>query len=461
MSLAPSRLTAVILATAVAFATSGMHAQSPSSPYNTVVGGLAGPSTSAMGVKWSGDLEAAKATAKASGKLLLVHFSTPSCGPCRVLDSQVFNQPTVAGPIHQKFVPVKINADQSQALAQSFGITQVPTDVIVTPQGQVVRKLVSPSSPMAYVSRMTEIAAAHASKGGAGFQLAAAQSPYVGAANNAYANLDIPSSNQPPAAATAPVAAAQPAAPQQVNNPYMASGRYGQSPAVGASEGPTNQGPTTPRPAPQVAAAQVPGAQAAPLQVAPTTTAGNLATQAPAQNSFVNNPYAAQGAAKPQPAGQASVAGAVAPKPSTNPAASNPPATAQASAPQLPPGSPPLGFEGYCPVTMKKSWKWARGDAKWGAIHRGRTYLFAGATQRDEFLKNPDMFSPAMSGLDPVLALEQGKQTPGLRKFALEYQNQFYLFSSEESLNKFWTNAEGYAQGVRQAMTAQPGRTVR
>ncbi|MEM6331009.1 MAG: hypothetical protein AAF790_12260 [Planctomycetota bacterium] len=129
---------------------------------------------------------------------------------------------------------------------------------------------------------------------------------------------------------------------------------------------------------------------------------------------------------------------------------------------QLPPNAPPLGFEGYCPVTMKRDWKWALGDTKWGAIHRGRTYLFATQADRQTFLADPDKYSPAMSGADPVLALETGKQTSGLRRYALEYQGKFYLFSSEQTLNKFWSNAEGYAQGVRQAMQGRsPGPAYR
>jgi len=443
MSLAHLKLTALLMATAVAsFAgVPGALAQGLSSRY--AAGSVS--ANGAMGVQWTDNLDAARAAAKASGKLVLVHFWTPSCGPCRLLDSQVFNQPTVAGPIQQKYVPVKINANESRALAESYGITQVPTDVIVTPEGNVVRKLVSPATPMAYVSRLTSIATQHRAKAGAGFQQAAAQAPYNAAVspsmastpgavtNNPYANLAIPAASQTPAAGSAPVAQAAGAtapAPQQVTNPYTAGGRYAQA-----------QTEATPNPA--SLATQEHRASAA-------------SAQPPVENPYVSKPYAAQPAGQPPAASVQQVA-------ETTPPAAGPTAqvATQEAAPQLPPGTPPLGFEGYCPVTMKKSWKWARGDAQWGAIHRGRTYLFAGATQRDEFLKNPELYSPAMSGLDPVLALEQGQQTPGQRKFALEYQNQFYLFSSEQTLNKFWTNAEGYAQGVRQAMSATLGRTVR
>ncbi len=371
------------------------------------------------GIRWAENLEAAKAEAQQTGKLVLVHFATPTCGPCRVLDNRVFNQPSVASTVHQKYVPVKLNANEVPAIAQSFGITQVPTDVVVTPQGQVVEKLVSPATPTAYLGKMAGIASHYARRGGAGFQLAAAQSPYNASVNNPYAQLAIPAEPKPPATVEAappstPVIPEMP--PVRTNNPYYS------------------------------AKAPAPNPTASPA----TASTGSRYDMPP----VVDTAAAAPGEAKP---GSTMVAG--------NRAPLNPPATPQlptkkpaaksqlSQAPQLPAGAAPLGFEGYCPVTMKREWKWVRGDVKWGAIHRGRTYLFKSEADRDEFLTKPDEYSPALSGSDPVLAMESGKMTPGQRKYALEYRGTFYLFSSEQTLNRFWSNAEGYAQGVRQAMS--------
>ena len=51
-------------------------------------------------------------------------------------------------------------------------------------------------------------------------------------------------------------------------------------------------------------------------------------------------------------------------------------------------------LDGYCPVTLKSLNKWAIGDAQYGAVHRGRTYLFAGAEQR----VIPSRYSDSHSG---------------------------------------------------------------
>jgi protein disulfide-isomerase len=128
---------------------------------------------------------------------------------------------------------------------------------------------------------------------------------------------------------------------------------------------------------------------------------------------------------------------------------------------QLPPGSPPLGFEGYCPVSMRNQWKWVPGDPRWGIVHRGRTYWFAGEAEQKQFWADPDRYSPALSGMDPVMAIDHQQQVPGKREHSIDYDNLFYMFSSEATLAQFTANPERYAVGVRQAMGIPRGRLVR
>ena len=101
---------------------------------------------------------------------------------------------------------------------------------------------------------------------------------------------------------------------------------------------------------------------------------------------------------------------------------------------------------------MRTSWKWVQGDVKFGAIHRGRTFLFASPQEQQQFLANPDAYCPALVGIDPVLAIDHQQSVPGTREHSLDYDNQFYLFSSEATLQQFQANPERYASGVRQAM---------
>jgi hypothetical protein len=90
--------------------------------------------------------------------------------------------------------------------------------------------------------------------------------------------------------------------------------------------------------------------------------------------------------------------------------------------------------------------------------------LFVGPTERDQFMANPDAYSPVFAGLDPVLLIDRQESVPGSRKFGFEFDGRFYLFSSRETMDKFAASAPSYAAGVRQAMArvdGSPGGTIR
>lgn len=135
--------------------------------------------------------------------------------------------------------------------------------------------------------------------------------------------------------------------------------------------------------------------------------------------------------------------------------------TRQNSAPQrraplirqedLPPDSPPLALDGYCPVTLCLKKRWTIGDVRYGAVHRGRTYLFAGPEEQQEFLANPDRFSPVLKGHDPVLALDEHRLVPGERRYGLFCGGRIYLFSGEQTLQTFVRNPQRYMAEAVQA----------
>jgi protein disulfide-isomerase len=436
-------------------------------------------------VHWHNDLESAKVVAKQTNRLVLVHFWTPTCGPCMALNQNVFSQPGVASAIEQQFVPVKLNADENSATASWYGITRVPTDVIVTPDGQMVAKLVSPPTPAAYVAEMTAAAGKYTAKSGQAFAKAAAIAPAPSGLNPAYANLQVApnvpvavSPQQPQLAASSATAISGPIAQQ---NKAFAAGQERMALAT----------PQVPVAAPQLLTnpATSYGVQPNPATapVAPALAAPITPVVPPKQ---VNNPYLGLGvgqpAARPQPVQQQAAAPAYSaaqttpigydrsPLQAAGAAAMPPMVPSAATAPmgpsaangapdprQLPPGAPPLGFDGYCPVSMRNSWKWVPGDPRWGVVHRGHTYWFATAEEQKQFWTDPDRYTPALSGMDPVLALDHKQQVPGKREHSLDYDGLFYMFASEATLQQFTANPQRYSTGVRQAMGIPRGRLVK
>jgi YHS domain-containing protein len=118
-------------------------------------------------------------------------------------------------------------------------------------------------------------------------------------------------------------------------------------------------------------------------------------------------------------------------------------------------------MEGYCPVSLMESSHWTKGDVRFGAIHRGRTYLFASPGEQQKFLANPDRYSPMLSGYDPVAYLEQGKMVDGRRQCGIVHEGRMYLFTDEGSLQRFCDSPERYTGGVRQAMQQDPAPNMR
>jgi thiol-disulfide isomerase/thioredoxin len=91
---------------------------------------------------WSHNFDEALATAKASGKRLLIDFETTWCGPCKTMDEWIWTDAEVAGVIDAGFVGVKLDGDIEKALVKRFGVGGYPTMVIVNPaDGSAVRKV--------------------------------------------------------------------------------------------------------------------------------------------------------------------------------------------------------------------------------------------------------------------------------------------------------------------------------
>ncbi len=400
-------------------------------------------------INWRHNLDSAKIEASRTGKLVLLHFYTASCGPCKKLERDVFSQPQIAAAMEQDFVPVKLNADHSPAIANSFQIDRVPFEVVLNGQGEILQKLHCPLEPGDYGTQLANVAQHY--RGRSAVRQASAQTTM----NPAYAGLNI---KQSAPAASAPL-------PQQQVVPAITTNPYVNAPPVAPptqSTAPLSQQqpslPTTP-PAPAPARYQNRYAQMAP-QTPP-------AAQAPAAQAPATAPIDVPVDKATNPAAPALDVASVIASTASASAATAPAAPADMWPPQLPAGTPPLAFDGYCPVSLRENQKWLRGKKEFGAIHRGRTYLFSGAAERDKFLASTqasDSYSPVFSGNDPVRLLDDQVEEPGSRKYGFQYRNAFYLFSSQETMEKFARQPDRYSERVYQAMSsmdASLGATMR
>jgi protein disulfide-isomerase len=119
-----------------------------------------------------------------------------------------------------------------------------------------------------------------------------------------------------------------------------------------------------------------------------------------------------------------------------------------------------LALDGYCPTTLVERQQWALGDVRFGAIHRGRTYLFLGPGEVQKFMADPEKYAPVLSGNDPVAAMDNQQLVPGRREYGVYSDNRVYLFADETTRQRFEQNPKRYAAEALQAATP-PATAVR
>ena len=279
-----------------------------------------------------------------------------------------------------------------------------------------------------------------------------------------------------PAAGTLPAESPQPAAGATTAAPSKKAFSITSPPAP--TENPWFAGRQSLAPAPQ--AADTPAANAAPPLAAPAATPAPTMPEMPRQPEMPALP----GADAPR-------TGSLAMGASPHPAAASAPPTSPASltaspraarsetppqAAQLGPNTrlvpasqaPPIALDGFCPVTLVETVlrnpqdrsAWKKGDPQFGAVHRGRTYLFTSAEQQQKFLQRPDAYAPMFSGYDPVRYAERGEIVEGKRAYGLLTPDQrLFLFADEASYNKFNQSPGNYISAARQAMLGSDAAT--
>lgn len=524
-------------------------------------------------IQWMDDLDAAREIAAKEDKLILVHFWNERCGPCKRLDTFVFNHPDVARAVHASYVPVKVNTFQNPSLTKQLKIDRIPQDVFMTADGSVLTKQISPNKANHYSALMQAVAAKAGQQlpnGGIGSTMQQRLAGLQGT-NESVPVVDPRSSQQGVESPMLPVNSghrlsdnagslgsqhgqqpgvqrpgiqqpniAQPAHPggQQIAGASQdSSGQYLSHPSQ-AKTGMTPQGGSETRLNPfataSVASHQDPNAgpannsqsqsglnmprsyasgqfNSAPNQTGQMNQLGgqqstsanesspsdrdfrspnqfiqdrpqsqppvgasmmgvaNQPAQVSPQSGFPQNQGMGQAQLGQSGAGQLSAGqGRMNPAPSgispqtmINPLVQQQAPTqptqqqetaAEAKQEQATPELPPIGMEGYCPVTLVEHRSWTKGNENFGCIHRGRLYFFAAANLRDRFMQQPDRFAPMLSGYDPVMFAEQRQLVSGKRAHGVFFGDRVYMFDSEETLNQFRSDVDRYMKITYEAM---------
>ena len=388
---------------------------------------VAAASHAEAGIPWHENLVAAKSASVASQRPLLVIFTAAWSEDSYRFLQTTLSSPEAVGVVCACFEAVRLDVDMNPQLARRLQVTHLPTACVIDANEQLLFQFECSSSSadfVAYAARAVQHAAA-AKQAARPVSVPVAASP---AAPLAIGHVPSPTPTPAPEYPTyrGYVVTPPPATPASL-------------PPTVAAVPPTSVAviayPTTPQPAPVLPPAATPAAEK------PAARKPLVALWESTASLFKRSADEEQPAAQP-----------AAEVPTPQPFNLDPPRVAAVAPPVAPPPvaatTMPMGMEGYCPVTLMEEGAWVEGNVQYGARHRGRTYLFAGAAEQQAFFAAPDRYAPVFAGDDPVLATDAGQRVAGDRRYGLTYESRTYLFASPDTLNAFTASPEVYARRV-------------
>jgi thioredoxin-related protein len=102
---------------------------------------------------FKGSWEDALAKAKETKKLLFIDAYATWCGPCKMMDKQVFVKKEVGDYYNKNFIPVKIDVESAtgRPIATKYKVTAMPTYLFVDGDGKLVYKKLGYMKPPEFI----------------------------------------------------------------------------------------------------------------------------------------------------------------------------------------------------------------------------------------------------------------------------------------------------------------------
>ena len=102
------------------------------------------------GIKFTeGNWAAILKKAKAEKKVIFLDAYTTWCGPCKLLQKNVFTKPEVGALFNQKFINVKVDMESGEGpkLAQKYPLEGYPTLFFIDGDGKIVKQVIGYQNP--------------------------------------------------------------------------------------------------------------------------------------------------------------------------------------------------------------------------------------------------------------------------------------------------------------------------
>ena len=109
-------------------------------------------------IRWFPELATARRAAAQFQVPMLIHFYGDNCLPCKTLEQRVLNQDSVIKTLNKYFICVRVNASQDRGTATEYQVHSWPTDVFVSPDGQVLFQGVCKQDIAGYMEVLQNVA---------------------------------------------------------------------------------------------------------------------------------------------------------------------------------------------------------------------------------------------------------------------------------------------------------------
>jgi thiol-disulfide isomerase/thioredoxin len=119
-----------------------------------LAGSISAEDTAATGVAWQPDLKSAHLAAKESGKPILIVFGAEWCTYCHKLEREVINQPETAAYINENFVPLHLDFDKEERVAELLDVKSLPCTVVITANAELLGKYVGYADTPKYTAHL-------------------------------------------------------------------------------------------------------------------------------------------------------------------------------------------------------------------------------------------------------------------------------------------------------------------
>lgn len=98
-------------------------------------------SNSSSEFKWYTNFDAAMSEAQKTNKQIFAVFSASWCPACQQMESETLVDERIKQKISQNYVAVKIDVDNNPELSSKYGIYSIPALIVITANGEVIKKI--------------------------------------------------------------------------------------------------------------------------------------------------------------------------------------------------------------------------------------------------------------------------------------------------------------------------------